>query len=137
MIRRPYSELTDEELYELCVWRESDDQPADAMRAVAHSIMNRVLHPGWWGVDLRTVLLAPEQYSCFDEGGPDETRWPDDDNPQFIEISQIVDDIVAQNDPDNTDGATNYYDVSIEPPWWTQKMQFTVQLGKFRFYKEA
>ena len=136
MLAQPYQDLSDDELYQLCIWREADDCGIDGMRGVAHVIDNRVQYPGWWGVDLRTVILAPWQFSCFNHGDPDERRWPEDDNHEWLAATAIVDAMLLRSDSDLTDNATSYYDVSIEPPSWTLKMQFTVQIMSLRFYRE-
>ena len=136
MIVQPYSELSDRDLLALCVWRESDDQSVGCMAAVAHVVKNRVEKPCWWGVDYHSVILKPWQFSCFNHGDPNESRWPADNNLQWIEALHIADAVAVNNtDPDNTDGATTYYDVSIDPPDWTGGMIFTVQFDRIRFYK--
>lgn len=42
--------------------------------AVACVIRNRVTHPRWWGSDWRSVCLAPAQFSCWSEPGPNSDR---------------------------------------------------------------
>ncbi len=40
----------------LLVWREARGETFEAQLAVAHSVMDRVKHPGWWGTDLLSVI---------------------------------------------------------------------------------
>ena len=105
------------------------------MACVAHVIKNRVDKPCWWGVDYHSVVLKPWQFSSFNHGDPNESRWPEDNNLQWIEAQRIADGVLDGTDPDNTDGAVNYYDVSIDPPAWTAELVFTVQFDRIRFYK--
>lgn len=132
---QPYEEMPEDQLLALCEWREADSVGELGMRGVGHVAANREKVPGWWGVDLRSILLKPWQFSCFNEGDPDEKRWPDDDNPQWIAAQEIAKAIIAGDDLDLTSGATSYYDVSITPPDWTQELIFTTQIGSLRFYR--
>ena len=133
---QPYTDLSQQDLLALCVWRESDDQPYDCMRGVAHVVVNRVAHPGWWGVDVRSIVLKPWQFSSFNHDDPGERRWPEDDNQQWLE-AQTAARLAIGGDDDPTLGASSYYDVSIQPPSWTASMVFTMQLGKIRFYRSV
>jgi spore germination cell wall hydrolase CwlJ-like protein len=135
MIAQPYSELSDQELLALCTWREADDQSVAAMAGVAHVVNNRVKLPRWWGVSVQTVVLKPWQFSCFDHGDPNESRWPEDENVQWLAVLHIATAVLAGTDRDLTDGASSYYDVSIDPPSWTAELVFTVQFDRIRFYK--
>jgi N-acetylmuramoyl-L-alanine amidase len=135
MIAKPYTELSEVDLLALCEWREADDQGIDGMRGVGHVVMNRVQHPSWWGTNLHEVILKPWQFSSFNHGDPNETRWPEDDNVQWIEGLAIADAVLSGRDTDLTEGAANYYDVSIDPPDWAAQLVFTAQIGKLRFYR--
>jgi|SRR6516165_2267393 hypothetical protein len=135
---KPYDELTDLELLELCVWRESRNQAPEGMFAVACSIRNRVEHPTWWGHDWATVILKPWQYSSFNKNDPNEEKWPQDGSPEFLEVCHQCE-AVMNGEPDSTDGATNYYDTSITfPKAWGSESQWdnTLNIGAFRFWKE-
>src|ERR1700688_24001 len=103
MIAQPYSDLSETELLSLCEWREADDQGDDGMRGVGHVVVNRVKNPGWWGVSIPTVILKPWQFSSFNHGDPNETRWPEDDNAQWRQALTIAIGLLAGTDPDNTD----------------------------------
>lgn len=140
MIPAPYEEVLDDQLFPLGVWREADNQGVEGMRGVAHSIWNRSLSPlRWWGgPDLRSILLRSSksgvyQYDCFDPKDADSKRWPEDDNPQWIQAQQICANIAT--DPDNTDGATTYYSNDIAAPWWAARMTKTVQIDRLLFFK--
>lgn len=42
--------------------------------AVGSVIRNRADHPRWWGKDIKSVCLAPSQFSCWWEGEHANTR---------------------------------------------------------------
>jgi len=131
----PYSQLSDDLLLALCGWREAGNEPIDCMRGVQHVVMNRVASPGWWGHDIHSVILAPWQFSSFNGGTPDEKRWPQDDDPFWIEALRVAAVVSIKQDADPTHGATSYYADYIRPPSWTLSMIFTVQFGNTRFYR--
>jgi N-acetylmuramoyl-L-alanine amidase len=140
VVETPYDQLTDEQLFTLAVWREADSQGFDGMRAVAHSIWNRV-NSGitWWGTGLRSILLRNSgtnhvyQYDCFDPKDPDSLRWPDDANPQWVQAGRICASI--EIDPDNTGGGTTYYSTTIPAPWWAADMRQTAKIGDLIFFQ--
>lgn len=49
-------------------------EPIDGQVAVACVIRNRATHPRWWGQDVKSVCLAPAQFSCWWESGPNTDR---------------------------------------------------------------
>jgi hypothetical protein len=107
-----------------------------------HTAVNRSLAPAWWnhGVahDLQRVILYPYQFSSFNPGDPNETKWPADDDQPFVQCCLIANRIMSGIDIDNTSGATNYFDHSIEWPtaWGSQDDWIeTIDLGAFRFFK--
>jgi len=136
MIEQAYRELSTRDLLALCIWRESDNQTYDAMTGVGYVIDNRVKDSGWWGDSIQAVVLHPWQFSSFNHNDPDSRRWPQDEEPKWLDACKIADDILSGASTDPTYGATSYYDVSIQPPVWTESMEFTVQLDKIRFYRK-
>ena len=143
MQEKPYAELSDAEILTLCCWREARGEPLDVKIAQCWSVKNRVLHPGWWGHDWHSVILKPWQYSSFNRNDPNEKKWPPDDpNDQEYEsgqqAQQAAEAAMAETTPDPTDGATNYYDTSIEfPKAWGSEAEWenTLTLGRLRFWK--
>ena len=47
------------------IWAEARSGGAAAMTHVANVICNRAAFPRWWGRDIASVCLAPEQFSCW------------------------------------------------------------------------
>lgn len=135
---QPYSELSDLELLSLCVWREARGEGLLGKRGVAHVVKNRADRPSWWGDSIHTVILHPFQFSSFNEGDPNSSKWPEDADAFYSDSLTVSEDVLVNGDEDITGGAVNYYDISIPPPAWTwaADMVFTVALGRFRFFKE-
>jgi spore germination cell wall hydrolase CwlJ-like protein len=142
MIARPYSELTDRELLWLCVWREARGEGTDGQRGVAHVIRNRTFNPEWYNRhttgSYRAVILFPAQFSSFSPNDPNGDQWPSDSDMSFLRVKQSVLWVPCGVDPDNTDGAINYYDTSISFPasWGPQEDWFnTGNIGRLRFWR--
>ncbi len=101
------------------------------------SILNRAARAMWWNgnkaFDTTAVILFPEQYSSFNKGDPNATKFPTSTDLVFQNI--LVMTIAPGADP--TDRATSYYSVDIAPPYWVPSKVFTVQIDAIRFYREA
>lgn len=141
---RPYQELSDSEILALCCFREARNQPLEAKIAQAWSVKNRVLRPSWWGLDWHSVILKPWQYSSFNKNDPNEKLWPPDDpsHPEYSagkQCQQVAEEVMLDQVADPTNGATNYYDTSIEwPKAWGNENEYenTLNVGNFRFWKQ-
>ena len=119
-------------LLALCIWREARGEEYKAKAGVAWSIRNRVARPGWWGNSLYTVILKPWQYSSFNAGDPNATKFPVPDDMYWLDC------VRATAEPDDVSlGATHYYDRSLDghPPEWAKSMTHTCNLGNLRFFK--
>lgn len=121
----------------LLIWREARGESYDAQVAVACSVRNRVQRPGWWGKTWLTVILMPEQYSCFNPGDPNATKLPVEVNGIFPVCLAIARDVHNGKTADTTDGATHYFDKSLDanPPYWVPDMTHVKDVGDFHFYK--
>ena len=82
------------------------------------------------------MILLPFQFSSFNEGDPNSDKWPEDNDPTYSDSLTICEDVLLNGDEDITQGAKSYYDISIQPPYWTAAMTFTIAIGRFRFFKE-
>lgn len=135
---QPYTELSDLTLLELCVWREARGEGFEGKRGVAWTIRNRVTHPKWWGHDWHSVILKPWQFSSFNLQDPNNTRWPADDDPSFADCCAAAVPVYNIGDTDPTDGATHYYDTSIDfPKAWGPQGEWvnTLNVGRLKFWK--
>ena len=133
-----YSSLSEIDLMKLCVWREARGEQILGKRGVAHVILNRV-NSGqvWMGTSISAVILKAYQFSSFNPGDPNSTRWPLDDDPSFMDCSWVCNGELAGTDEDITNGAEFYHDVSIPEPqaWKDADYQLTLQVGRLIFYK--
>jgi spore germination cell wall hydrolase CwlJ-like protein len=143
MIAQPYTNLSDLALLELCCWREARGEQFDGQRGVCHVIRNRSLVPSWWNGhiagSLSRVILQKYQFSSFNPGDPNETKWPADDDPAFAECCAAAMPVYLGYDEDNTAGACWYYDTSIGWPkaWGDQNLYVqTLAVGRLLFWKK-
>jgi spore germination cell wall hydrolase CwlJ-like protein len=130
-----YAALPDRDLMALCVWREARGEEILGKRGVAHVILNRVNNPSWWGNSIQSVILKARQFSSFNPGDPNETRWPLDDDPSFMDCQWVCNGVLQATDEDITNGAEFYYDISIPAPSWAADYTFQIQIGRLKFYK--
>jgi len=133
-----YTSLSSADLMALCVWRESQDQPIDGQRGVAHVISNRASQPGWWGRDIQTVVLHPWQFSSFNEHDPNSSKWPGDNDPAWEQCLDISIAVLNGSDADLTEGATYYHDTSMGwPSAWGNISEYenTLNVGRLKFYR--
>jgi N-acetylmuramoyl-L-alanine amidase len=142
MKAQSYDQLSDLVLMELCIWREARGEGFDGKRAVAHVIRNRTMKAEWWNRHIAgsvaCVVLQPWQFSSFNPTDPNADKWPDDADPSFVECCAAALPTWQGTDSDNTDGATHYYDTSIDWPhaWGDQsKYENTLNIGRLRFWK--
>jgi spore germination cell wall hydrolase CwlJ-like protein len=87
-------------------------------------IMNRALHPAWWGRTVRDVCLQPWQFSCWWNDDPDRDltyafalALGSSTDPIVAELAAIVDGVLGGTIPDPTGGAC-YYDTTA---YWNAK----------------
>jgi N-acetylmuramoyl-L-alanine amidase len=142
MDSQPYKNLSDLALLELCIWREARGESFDGKRGVAHVIRNRTQISTWWNGriagSVQRVVLQPYQFSSFNSGDPNADKWPMDTDTEFVESSVVATLVWLGKNPDNTDGATHYYDISIDwPEAWGPQSGFvnTLNVGRLRFWK--
>ena len=138
-----YTSMSDLALLQLAIWREARGEPYDGKRGVAHVITNRSLVASWWNGhtvgQVGNVVLHPYQFSSFNVADPNADKWPADDDPSFAECCAVSLSVMGGSDPDNTDGATYYYDTSIDwPEAWGPQANYvnTLNVGRLRFWKQ-
>lgn len=132
---------TAEQSYELsllmlCVWREARGENPQAQLGVAWTIKNRLALQGWMGKTYPAVILKPFQFSSFNPGDPNATKFPI--TPSDLAFQPCLMAAKAAYDgvgTDPTGGATHYFDSSIAPPDWTQGATQTAKIDHLTFYK--
>lgn len=121
------------------------------MAAVGCVIRNRADRPGWWGKDLKSVCLAPSQFSCWWEGEHANTRavydmaaallddQPLGDRSLVAEICWLAQGIAANVVRDTTHGADHYLTTALfrSPtcPAWARGQVPVYEAGGHSFFR--
>lgn len=122
-----------------------DERLSDSARsAVGWSVRNRVEYPNalrYGGDTYHAVILKPKQYSSFTVGDSNRAFVEDplgseneSDMRAWRNCYDIAKKILADIDPDLTNGANHYFDNSTTSPTWAKQEYFTVKIGPFLFY---
>lgn len=120
---------------------EASSETHEARQAVAWALCNRLARPERFGETLAEVCLERLQFSEWNGDRQDNSNLRRvarmaDDSGIMLDALQALHEARAGLVLDMTGGATHYYDTSIAPPDWTAPpAEFTVQLGKLRFYR--
>lgn len=136
--------LHDRIVLALTVWGESRGEPVEGQIAVACVVRNRLRSGELW----RDVCLAPEQFSCFNDGDPNagpiqraaamlQTATP---TPDLAQALWIADGTMAHAVKDNTFGATHYLTSALlasAPPSWAVGQPVLVVIGHQSFLRVA
>lgn len=134
-------------LLALAIWRESRGELLTTKQAVAWSIRNRVLSPGWWGSGWAGVILFPYQYSSFNHNDPNASKLPKPKEQSWEDSLTVADQVytfdlkIEPKIPDPTHNSTSYYDMSLDtnPPSWSfdGSMRKTVDYGRLHFFRKT
>lgn len=138
-IGRSLAQQQPDVLLAMLIFGEARGESVPVKKAVAHVVLNR-LRSGGFGKTLTHVILAPNQFSCFNVNDINHTKMY---RPLFYESSSIWDQCYFAGltarlgiDADPTEGATFYHDNSIShPPKDWGRVDKTVQLGRLTFYR--
>lgn len=114
---------------------EAGGEDAVGQAAVMHVIMNRAMDGGY-GKSLEDVMLAPKQFSTWNEGagGNSIARGADPNSDAYKRTLGLVERIEAGGIPDMTQGATHYisdagmkklvddgHQTNLMPKWWGEQ----------------
>lgn len=114
-------DLNDKTVFALTLWGEARNQGPEGIKAVASVILNRVAlradHKGQtnWGNTIRSVCLAPYQFSCWNIDDPNYLKLLSLSNTDvaFQLCSQIADSAMQGALEDNTNDASHYCTTAI------------------------
>ena len=125
----------------LCVWREARDQSEAARRGIWHVLQNRVGNP-MFRPSLVRVVLQPWQFSSFNAGDPNATKFPNEAVAlDWIAWQEILE--IASNPGDDPTGFSCYYEsfpieqlaeVRAKSPWFAED-KLSCQIDQVRFYR--
>ncbi len=119
----------------LALWREARGESFVAQTAVAHSILNRVARPSWWGHTVQEVLFKKYQYSSLtDPRDPQLVTWPRGTEQSWADCLRIAAGCMDGTIANPVPGADSYHDTSISAPPWATPACFVAQIGKLKFY---
>ena len=113
------------------IWGEARGEGAMGMAAVGHVLLNR-LATGRWGKTLSDVCLRPYQFSCWNIGDPNRALVLELGDVELAAEFAALEEAGAE--VDITGGATHYYAAGTQTPNWVEGADFTVQIGRHRFY---
>jgi len=106
------------------------------MRAVCHTIKNRVTDKRWANTYVQ-VCLQPRQFSCWGKRDPNLSvaTGADLDDPVYKVAYSIACEVLSGESEDITQAANHYFSTSINPPHWADPEKETVTIYHHRFYK--
>lgn len=121
------------------LWGEARGEGDIGMEAVACIIINRVKSDiKWWGTDVKSVCLAPYQFSCWLKSDPNLPKLMavTKSDPIYVSALDISARAINGDLADFTGGATHYHDRRMSKyPKWTYRLTPTAEIGHHLFYK--
>lgn len=124
-------DLYNQFLLALVMWREARGEGLEGMKAVGCVVRNRVRNDTW-----SQIITAKWQFSSMTASGdPELAVWPAQDDPQFLQCLNLAPDIYSGKVPDNTNGATHYFNPNVVLPSWATNMTLSATIGHHVFYK--
>lgn len=117
---------------------EARGEGKEGMIAVGWTILNRVAHPSWRGRNIIDVCLKPYQFSCWNQDDPNRKYLLgiDEYDQAFKDARSIAAQLMANDIPDPTHGATYYYATSCAMPNWAAGKTSCFKLGNHLFFKD-
>jgi N-acetylmuramoyl-L-alanine amidase len=120
------------------IWGESRGESYLGQIGVGYVIKNRVAKPGWWGRDIKSVCLAPYQFSCWNVSDPNREKLlkVSVSDPAYLRALGIAALVLTGDLLDPTQEATSYHASTMDKyPTWTKAMTRTTKLGHHIFYR--
>ena len=128
-------EICDTFYLALVVYREARGETLAAKVAVAHTVLNRVAKPKWWGKTIDEVITKKWQYSSLtDPKDPQLVKWPLLSDPAWQSCLQCAIEVLRGALGHPLKGADSYYDDSIAAPAWTTSARYCGKIGRLNFY---
>lgn len=134
----------DRDILARTLWGEARGEKLAGQIAVAWAIRNRVNDgkaKSWWGEGYAGVCQKPYQFSCWNKNDPN-YAYMSGARPipsrEFAQAQIAADQVMADQVPDPTYGATHYYATTMpSPPAWTAKAKQTLKLGHHVFFRDV
>lgn len=113
------------------MWREARGEGQEGMQAVGCVVRTRAASLLW-----DKVICAKWQFSSMTAPGDSQlVAWPGQGDPTWQQAMTLAEGIYAGTVPDNTGGATHYFNPSVVLPSWAEKMEYIKSIGHHDFYK--
>lgn len=118
------------------VYGEARGEPNLGKTAVAHVILNRVKHGGWWGNTIQRVCLKKYQFSCWLKDDPNLPKIlaVDASDSVFGTCLSIAEDAILGRSCDPTNGADSYLVTGLKTAW-TENLVPCAVIGNHSFYR--
>lgn len=133
--------LSQLQIMALTVYGEARGETSLGRDAVAWVIFNRSNKPSWWGSDIKSVCLAPYQFSCWNKDDPNYKRLIDPitlSDRTYKTIQDACNLIINGKGIDPTHGSTHYCVTSIiDKTKWTKTAEKTVVIGSHTFFRTS
>lgn len=133
------AKLSDQEIVARTAWGEARGIGSDGMRATINTGQNRVasgVH--WWGTTLRSVLIHPWQYSCWNHNDPNRSKLLSVTaaDAEFAIALELAAHALAGVLVDITNGADSYYASSMPtPPKWAEGLSPCFEIGNQLYFQ--
>jgi len=139
--------LDDTKLLTLCIYGEARNQGLDGMHAVGSVVRNRVEAQTFYGNSYNSVILLPQQFSCFNSDDPNLDKLKaiaqnfDYSLENLIILRRchwIARGVIEGVLGSNVGGATLYLNPSgvKHMPAWVKQATYLTKVGDHEFYKE-
>lgn len=119
------------------LYGEARGEKLEGIKAVANVIVNRAKNPCWWGRDIKSVCLKPQQFSCWNENDPNSRILERDLSGDVVYgvCLNVAKRAIAGVLRDNTKGATHYHTKAVKPKWAELQVPCAA-IGNHLFYKD-
>ncbi len=121
------------------IWGEARGESDAGKIAVASVVRNRAtagLLSGWPS-DIAGVCTQRLQFSCWNSNDPNRPLLLSvtEADPTYARCLEIAAGVVSGTIPDNTGGATCYYNPAVVTPSWAASMTVTARIGNHLFLR--
>ena len=104
----------------LCCWKEARGEGQEGLRAVMHVILNRAKN--WYKMSpdpIHSAVYGKNQFTSMSvPSDPEFNLEPKDGDPQYTYCVGLAPDVLAETDPDPTNGALYYADLKYVTSGW-------------------